>query len=424
MSLAKNKLLIMGGTRLSTEIIQKAQSMGIFVLVSDYLENSPGKRIADESFMVSTRDVEGLVDLIINEKVDGVLTGFIDSLLPYYQKVCEITGLPCYGTKEQFDILPNKAKFKKLCRDFKIPVVEEFSIDYPLSHAQVDALPFPVLVKPVDYSGARGVYVCENNENFMSNYEKSLSFSPSRTLLIEKYIDSKEIHIHYLIQNGQFSLAAVADRHMSTNNVGYLRLPVAYTYPSKYIHVYEKNLNNKVIEMLQSIGIQNGIILLQGFVENENFTLYEIAFRLNGTLEYKIINEICGVNPLEMLINFALTGSMYQENINDLIDADYNKYGFSLAFSVKPGKIGEISGLQEIEELDGIIDIVSFYDEGDEVPESASGTLSQIIFRISGTADTEEAMRSRMNMIINLINVESFSGESMLVYVFDTTNLY
>ena len=73
--------------------------------------------------------IEQRILLIRNEKVDGVLTGFIDSMLPYYQQICEKAGLHCYATKEQIEIATNKSKFKQLCREHNIPVVEEYKID-------------------------------------------------------------------------------------------------------------------------------------------------------------------------------------------------------------------------------------------------------------------------------------------------------
>jgi len=112
-SLRSKKLLILGGNLFSVEIIKQAQSMGIFVVVTDYYEDSPGKKIADRSFMVSTTDVSAVVNLINEEHIDGMITGFMDSMLPYYQAICNKAHLPCYATKEQIEIATHKAKFKQ-----------------------------------------------------------------------------------------------------------------------------------------------------------------------------------------------------------------------------------------------------------------------------------------------------------------------
>ena len=81
------------------------------------LERSPAKQIADEALYVSTADVDAVVDLIKEKNINGVITGFTDSVLPYYAMICKKAGLPCYGTKEQFEIMINKRKYKELCKN-------------------------------------------------------------------------------------------------------------------------------------------------------------------------------------------------------------------------------------------------------------------------------------------------------------------
>ena len=182
------RLLILGGIALSKEIVETAHSAGIDVYVTDYLPDSPAKRVADKSFMVSTTDVDAVVDLIKREHIDGVLTGYIDLLLPYYVQICRKSGLPCYATEEQIAITTDKNRFKDLCRKYSVPTVPEYSYEEVLAGKAV----FPVLVKPVDNSGARGIFICTNLDEFKENYEKSLAFSPSKHLLIERYMTGKE----------------------------------------------------------------------------------------------------------------------------------------------------------------------------------------------------------------------------------------
>lgn len=110
------RLLVMVGMRISCEIIRKAQELGVVVGVADYntVEDSPGKKIADEHYEVSITDVDAVVELIKKEKFDGVFVGFNDMLLPFYAEICRKANLPCYGTKEQFEVLISKDKYKSL----------------------------------------------------------------------------------------------------------------------------------------------------------------------------------------------------------------------------------------------------------------------------------------------------------------------
>src|SRR5690606_8622267 len=124
------KILILGGGALSTEIVKAAKEMGLYTIVTDWysLEKSPAKQIADQAEFISTTDTNKLLEFIRDNDVEGVLTGYTDSALPYYWKLCDEAGLPCYGTLEQFDFACDKNKFKDKCREFGITVVEEFEV--------------------------------------------------------------------------------------------------------------------------------------------------------------------------------------------------------------------------------------------------------------------------------------------------------
>ena len=124
------RLLILGGNNMSKEIVRKARSMGVYTIVTDLhgMQKAPAKRIADEYWDISLMDDEKLVPLIKERKIDGILTGFTDAFLLSYQRLCELTGLPCYATKEAFEITKDKAKFKQLCRDNGLPVIPEYDL--------------------------------------------------------------------------------------------------------------------------------------------------------------------------------------------------------------------------------------------------------------------------------------------------------
>jgi len=80
------KLLVLGGPALAKEIVVAARRLGVYVIVTDWYspERSPAKKIADKALMISTADVDAIVQLVKSEKIDGVLTGFTDSTLKYY----------------------------------------------------------------------------------------------------------------------------------------------------------------------------------------------------------------------------------------------------------------------------------------------------------------------------------------------------
>lgn len=424
--LKDKRLLILGGSRISCEIVRQAQKMGIYTMVTDWypLEKSPAKQIADKYFMTSTTDISAMVKLIKDQQIDGVITGFTDSVLPYYGEICKAAGLPCYGTKEQFEILTNKNKYKQLCREFGVPVIEEYQIDEKdLETDEINKIKYPILVKPADGSGAKGVSICKNRSQLIKGYQKALDHSESREILIERYVEGKEVTVFYTLQDGEVYLSGMGNRHVKHNQSGVIPLPVAYTFPSIYLNDYRERVEPRVKEMFNSLGMKNGMAFMQCLVEGGECYVYDIGYRLTGSLEYKLLNEICGYDPLEMMIKFALTGQMGNSSIREKSNPVWNKYGCNVSFLIKPGMIEKVYGIDAIKEIPGVIDAVLAHVEGEELPKSARGTLRQIVLRVFATSESQDVLKNILNQVYSTLKVISVEGENMLLEGFDTEDL-
>lgn len=424
--LTGKRLLVLGGSRISCEIVRKAQELGIYTMVTDWYneDKSPAKKIADKAFMTSTADIEAMVKLIRDEKVDGILTGFTDSVLPYYAQICEAAGLPCYGTKEQFEILTNKRVYKRICREFGVPVVEEYNIEEKdLDTEVVNNIKYPVLVKPADNSGGRGISICNNKEELLHGYKKALRFSESKEIIVERYIDGKEVTVFYTLQDGETYLTALGNRHIKHNQHNVIALPVAYTFPSIHLKDYQKDIEPRVKKMFKSLGMKNGMVFMQCLIEDNECIVYDIGYRLTGSLEYKLLETICDYNPLEMLIRFSLTGQMAEYPLKERVNPEWEKYGCNVSFLIRPGVIDKIYGTDKIVKLPGVIDAVLARTEGEEILESDKGTLKQIIMRVFAMAASQEELEGTLNKIYSSLKVLSTDGENMLLEGFDTEYL-
>ena len=403
------RLLILGGIALSKEIVETAHSAGIDVYVTDYLPDSPAKRVADKSFMVSTTDVDAVVDLIKREHIDGVLTGYIDLLLPYYVQICRKSGLPCYATEEQIAITTDKNRFKDLCRKYSVPTVPEYSYEEVLAGKAV----FPVLVKPVDNSGALGIFICTNLDEFKENYEKSLAFSPSKHLLIERYMTGKEATIFYYLHKGEIYLMGMGDRHMLKFDDNLLPLPVGYTFPSIYLPMFEQEVNESVIAMFKSLGMSEGMVFMQSFIEEGKCLVYEMGYRLTGSIEHHLISKSTGFNPLAAIIDFAVGNEVDDSSINAI---DPHKGCLAnVSLLITPGTIKTYRGIEEAKRLDGVLHIFLSYDEGSELGKQIMGRLAQLAVRVLIYADDKTELINRMEKVKNTIQVLDIDGRDMLI---------
>ena len=405
------KLLIMGGMQISCEIVRKAKEMGVYTIVADYYhtEDSPAKIIADKAIEVSVTDVDAVVEVVKKESVDGVFVGFNDMLLPYYAEICQKTGLPCYGTKKQFDTLIVKDQYKALCRQFNIPTIPEYNIND-------ENILYPVLVKPVDSSGSRGITICHNHDELVEAVEIGCLASKKGKVLIERYMGGREVTVFWTFQDGNYYLSAFANRHVK-NNQGddVIPLPVGYTFPSVFLPKYRVEVEDNCKRMFRYLGLKNGMMFMQCKVENGTCYIYDLGFRLTGSLEYKILERVCGYNPLEMMICFALTGKMGDESIADKAVPEFKTPAFNVSCLCAPGTIKEITGVEKVKQMPEVEDAVLAHMPGETITEKMRGLLTQITVRVLGSVRTRDDLLPTIQRIDDTIHIIGENGEELLL---------
>ena len=410
------KLLILGGNRISCEIVKKAKEMGCFTIVADYhpAAKSPGKQIADAAFDVSITDVETVTAFIRREKIDGVITGFADWSLPYYAQICEKSGLSAYGTKEQFELFTDKKRYKALLREYGVPAVEEYSADLDSSEETDTEIHYPVLVKPADSCGARGITICHAKKELKEAIQKAKAFSDTGRILLERYLPGREVTAFWIFRDGNYYLSALGNRHVKHNQDNVIPLPVGYTYPSVYLARYREEVEENCKKMFRAVGIKNGMMFMQCKVNDGTCEVYDVGYRLTGSLEYYNIKDICGYDPLELMISFALTGHMGEEEIGHKADPSFGgRYGFNVSCLSASGTIQALAGRHAVSELLEVIAVVTDHDTGETITESMKGLLSQITVRILGTVQRAEDLYDVMHKIEQMIHIISADGREL-----------
>lgn len=424
MDLHGKKLLVLGGVAMICELVQDAQRRGAYVIVADYYPDSPAKRVADEAWLVSTLDTEDLAAKCLEAGVDGVISAFDDFNVICSQRLSERIGAPFYATREQVDTTMDKVRFKQLCRDNGVPSTPEFELDAELSREKLDKIKYPVIIKPVDSSGARGITICNNEEELREAHKYAMKFSKKGNIILEKYLVGDEIGVNYILQDGDIHVSVLHDRYMQKGDGQHVCLPVAYVYPSKYTEKYLAWENQQVINMFKSIGMANGTLFLQGCVDDGLCYFYEMGYRINGAKQYQLLDRLCGFNPMQMIVNYSLTGKMAEESIADKVNPMLPKTCCTLSVLARPAKISKIVGLDEIEKYEETLAVTRWYQEGDEITQDALGTQKQIAMRISLQADNTEALAKIIDKVYATLDVLDDQGNSMLLEQFDTSRLF
>lgn len=414
------KLLILGANPETIPLVQVANELGVKTIVTSNIPMDAAKRYAWKACNVDGMDIPGLIALANEEKVDGILVGVADILVPVYCKVCAAMNLPCYATQEIVDVFSYKDVFKATCERYGVHGIPEFYLDANLNPEDIDKIQFPVMVKPVDGYSGLGMTVCNNAKELPDAVEKALSFSKNKRFIVERYMQCEDMGMYYTFKDGECSASCIYDRYTTDEQSGLARVCLGGTYPSKHLDEYFSRMHPNVVRLFKEIGIKNGVLMLSGFYENGEFYVYDTGFRLQGEAPHLLMKAIHGFDQREMLIRFALTGSEGNVNLKTDDDAGLRgKWAATLWFLLKKGKIAKIEGLNEINTDKRVVANVQRLNEGDEVIPDWIGTEKQVLNRLYLVCDTKEELAECLKEYQNKVKVYDINGNNMLLAGFD-----
>lgn len=344
------KLLIIGSSNAEVDVVKIAQSMGYYVITTDYYTDDnliPAKFIADEAWNISWTNYDELEKRCREVGVNGVIAGFSEFRVEAMIEMSRRLNLPCYINDEQLEITRDKNKFKRMCKQFGVPIVNEYE---PTS----SDIKFPVIIKPTDRGGSIGINVAYNEEEYKEFLEYAYSMSPSKNVVVEDFIgDGVKFDCSYYISEKEAVLIETCDTTMLTKQKGYETMQKAWTFPSKHEQEYIEQVDTNVKSMLMSLGMKCGVANISFFYRNGKFYVFETGFRLGGghSFDYQRASE--GIDYLSCMIKYALNEN-FEPNTNIPEDrgfaVTYNIYFKSNEGDVVNNVIGEelVKGMKEI----------------------------------------------------------------------------
>lgn len=186
------KILLLGGSAQQLIAIHTAQQMGYFTILCDYLPDNPGQYVADRYYSVSTTDVEAVYDIAKKENVNGILAYASDPAALPAAIVAEKLGLPTNPSK-LVSILGVKHEFRAFLQkhNFVCPQYYVFpsETDEKVLKEKINAFKFPIMIKPTDSSGSKGVTKLESIKDLPRALEWATEYSRNKILIAEEFID-------------------------------------------------------------------------------------------------------------------------------------------------------------------------------------------------------------------------------------------
>lgn len=395
------KLLILGAMEMHVPLIKRAKEMGNYVITVDYIPENPGHKLADEAYYDSTTDLDAVLKLSKKLNIDGIMTYNSDPAAPTAAYVAEKLGLP--GNPYQSVKIMSE---KNLFRDFLIsnglnaPKFGNYlNIEDALCH--INDFSFPMIIKPVDSSGSKGVTVVNNVNDVQNAIECALEKSRSKKFIIEEYIEpvGKQLHGDGFVQNGKVVFLHLGDHHFDStiNNL----VPYSTTYPTEHPVEIVNACKNQIQDFISKVGFKNGGFNVELRISNKDNKPYiiDIGARNGGNFTPKVIEYGSGFNFLDRAIKIALGESIDDIKMTDKV-SDFVSH--LILHSDKNGVLNNIVLDKMIE--DRIIEKHIYLKSGDKVETflGANAALGVLIMKY----ESREVMDEIVENFHNLYKVE------------------
>lgn len=409
------KIIVLGGKPIgSCEITEATKMRGLYTIVTDFLppEESAAKRIADAHWEISTADVERLRQRCLDEGVSAAITGVHEFNIKRRIELCEAMSYPQYCTREQWDFCENKAAFKQMCSKHGIPVAKTY-------HKE-DRIDYPVIVKPVDSSGSRGFSICHNEKELCAGIEFALSFSASKAYLIEEYMQCEAGIVHYTAVDGEIIFSGMSDKY-SQRLEGGASVMALQLFPSKFQERYLAEVNEKAIRMFQDLGVRNGPIWIETFIDEKTgrFVFNEMGYRFGGSMTNYPVKHFYGIDQIDLLISNAIGEAVRIPNTKDYVPK--TAHYCILPVHLKAGTVSSVNGIQEAEAIAGVEKIVLVHFPGDKIQNW--GTAQQVFCYLHMSYNTEDELAKTIESVKDILSVLDTDNHEMLFYLFDLAKL-
>ena len=339
----KRKLLLLGGSEAQLISIEKAKRLGYYTVLCDFLPDNPGQYIADSFHLVSTTDKEAVLSVAEKEQIDGIVAYSSDPAAPTAAYVANKLGL--HGMN--YDVVCHfceKHLFREFLikNNFNVPKSIEVTIPYDFKSIDYSDLKFPIIVKPTDSSGSKGITVLNDESGIENALKYAQEYSRNKTLIIEEFI----VRDHpYVIEAEIF---AINGKVISWGLINSIRdqksnplLPAAYSYPLDMADERKFIVKNEISRLVEATGNTTGAFNIEMIIDSHNRLFFlDAGPRNGGNMLPEFISMISNKDIVEATLRVAM-GDI--DNIDVELDGESGGYwGLGVLHTSMAGKFNGI----------------------------------------------------------------------------------
>lgn len=305
------KILLLGGSAQQLVAINAAKDLGYNTILCDYLLDNPGQYLADKYYNVSTTDIEAVYNIAKTEQVDGILAYASDPAALPAAVVAERLGLPTNPAKS-VEILGLKYPWRKFLHDngFACPKFLTFSPTNSVGTLKeaVKSFNFPIVVKPTDSSGSKGVSLLNNCDEIEKAISWANEYSRNKILIVEEFIKRGFPYViggDIFVWDGKIVLYGEMEclRNMQRTPL----IPIGKKRPTSLNKKQRNVIYSELQRVITALGIRFGEMNIEILLDkDDNVHFLELGPRAGGNMIPIQLSDAFGVDLVKANVQAAM----------------------------------------------------------------------------------------------------------------------
>ncbi len=375
------------------------------VILIDMNPNVRAREYADKMLVISTMDFDKVLEAAKEEKIDLILSACGDQPMRTMAFVSEQLHLPCYITYRQSLNLTNKVLMKKLMVEGGISTSKFRRFDIN-SEINIDGLDFPLVIKPADNNGSKGIIKVYSKDEFDKAIAEAKRYTLSGDLLVEEFKTGEEYSIEAFIKDG------VPHIVFASKNIKIKNRNTFTICRNEYVGQLQAGLEKRIKEIVARIGevfqIDNVPLLIQMIVNGDDVNVIEFSARTGGGSKLFFIRQMVGVDIIDNLLDITFG---YEPDIHP--DPSTDKAAILYVYA-KPGQFTSIENLDTLMSEGLITEYYQYKSFGTPILSSNYSSDRPLGFLIRGKDESE--LTDKISRVNDSIRVLNENGEDIMCH--------
>lgn len=377
------RVFILGASVLQVPLIEAAKAKGHWVLVADLDPNAAGIPLADAFVLASTIDEDAVPRAAISHRVDAVLTTATDQPLRAAAKACAACGLP--GLSPEVALVVTR-------KDLMRQVLSRGGVACPVSVPVRDGdelaaawrtIRGPVIVKPVDSSGSRGVTLVRDVDDLQPALAHALRYSGAKAAVAEEFMVGREFSVETLSVRGQLHVLQITDKE-TTGPPHFVES--GHSQPAKLTPAEQTSIAELTRAAANALGILSGPTHTEVMLTSQGPRIVEVGARPGGDyITSDLVPLSTGIDMLSLVLDLSL-------GLEVKVPEPQRKGAAIRYFYPPPGRIRAIEGVEAARALQGVVRVESLLHEGQTVV-PVTGSHQRAGYAIACCESVDHAVR-------------------------------